>query len=143
MQRSSTEVVAIDRYGCSAGRIVRCRQNSPRCLLPYRVEDGEPRKLIVPLSCGKLEFLGHGQQFVGFGKHLSGVDYEWQGRSLDEIELNDLPVIDTAGIRALTAWAEDRWPVAEKAKPNGGGRKNGDKADFRHTCLKEDVEAAP
>jgi hypothetical protein len=48
--------------------VVRCRQNSPRCLLPYRIEDSEPRKLIVPLSCGKLEFLGLGQQFVGFRK---------------------------------------------------------------------------
>ena len=122
--------------------IVRCRQNSPRRLLPYRIENDDARKIIIPLSCGKLEFLGRGQQFVGFGKHPSGADYEWQGQPLDEIEIDELPVIDAAGIRALAAWAEERWPVAEKAKPNGAGRKNGGKADFRNTCLKEDVEAA-
>ena len=54
----------------------------------------------------------------------------------------ELPLIDDAEIRAFAAWAEERWPIAEKAKPNGSGRKNGGKADFRNTCLKEDVEAA-
>ena len=122
--------------------IVRCRQNSPRCLLPYRIENDDARKIIIKLSCGKLEFLGRGQQFVGFGKHPSGADYEWRGQPLDEIEIDELPVIDAAEIRAFVAWAEERWPVAEKAKPNGAGRKNGAKADFRNTCLREDVEAA-
>ena len=74
--------------------IVRCRQNSPRRLLPYRIENSDARKVVVSLSCGKLEFLGRGQHFVGFGKHSSGADYEWQGRSLDEIEIDELPVID-------------------------------------------------
>ena len=32
--------------------------------------------------------------------------------------------------------------MPEKAKPNGDGRTNEGKADFRNTCLKEDVEAA-
>ena len=105
--------------------IIRCRQNSPRRLLPYRIENEDARKIIIKLSCGKLEFLGRGQQFVGFGKHPSGADYEWQGQPLDEIEIDELPVIDAAGIRALAAWAEQRWPVAEKAKPNGAGRKTG------------------
>ena len=86
--------------------IVRCRQNSPRRLLPYRIENSDARKIIIQLSCGKLEFLGRGQQFVGFGKHPSGVDYEWQGQSLDEIEIEELPIIDAAEISAFTAWAE-------------------------------------
>jgi hypothetical protein len=120
---------------------IRCRQNSPRRLLPYRFEDSEARKLVVKLSCGKCEFLGRGQQFVSFGKHPSGADYEWQGQPLDEIEIDGLPVIDAAAIRAFVAWAEERWLVAEKTKPNGSGRKSGAKADFRNTCLKEDVEA--
>jgi hypothetical protein len=120
---------------------VRCRQNSPRRLLPYRTENQDARKIIIPLSCGKLEFLGRGQQFVGFGRHPSGADYEWRGgRSLDEVEIDALPVIDDAGIRAFAAWTEARWPTPKKAKPNGAGR-NG-KADFRNTVIKEDVEAA-
>ena len=73
--------------------------------------------------------------------HLAST-IEWQGQSLDEIEIDELPLIDDAKISAFVAWAEARWPVAEKAKPNGDGRKNGAKADFRNTCLKEDVEAA-
>ena len=122
--------------------IIRCRQNSPRRLLPYRIENSDARKIIIQLSCGKLEFLGRGQQFVGFGKHPSGVDYVWQEKSLDAIEIEDLPIISAAVINAFTAWAEARWPVPEKAKSNGDGRTEKGKADFRNTCLKEDVEAA-
>jgi archaellum biogenesis ATPase FlaH len=111
-------------------------------LLPYRIENAGARKIIIKLSCGKLEFLGKGQQFVGFGRHPSGIDYEWQGQPLDEIEIDELPVVDAAGISALAAWAEERWPAPEKAKPNGSGRANGGKADFRNTTIKGDVEAA-
>jgi hypothetical protein len=127
------------------GTIVRCRRNSPRRLLPYRIDNSDARKIIVQLACGKLEFLGHGQQFVGFGKHTSGVHYEWQGKALDAIEIAELPIIDDAKISALRAWAESRWPVPETAKPNGTGRTNGAngaKADFRNTTIREDVEAA-
>ena len=122
--------------------IIRYRQNSPRRLLPYRIENSDARKIIIQLACGKLEFLGRGQQFVGFGKHPSGVDYVWQEKSLDAIEIEDLPIISAAVINAFTAWAEARWPVPEKAKSNGDGRTNKGKADFRNTCLKEDIEAA-
>jgi hypothetical protein len=121
---------------------VRGRQNSARCLLPYRFDGGQPSKLVIPISCGKIEFLGRGQQFVAFGKHFSGVEYVWQGQSLDTIKLDTLPAIDGASISAFHTWAEARWPIAEKAKPNGNGRKNGGKADFRNSCFQEDVEAA-
>jgi hypothetical protein len=121
---------------------VRCRPNSPRRLLPYRFKDADPRKLIVNLSCGKLEFLGLGQHFTAFGKHFTGADYQWQGQSIDEIDIDQIPIIDPAKLSAFVAWAESRWPVPEKAKPNGDGRKNGAGADFRNTCLQEDVEAA-
>jgi hypothetical protein len=122
--------------------IVRCRSNSPRRLLPYRTESTDARKRIVSLSCGKLEFLGRGQQFVGFGKHPSGADYEWNGRSLDQVAIDELPLIDEAKISGFVAWAEKRWPAPEKVKPNGAGGTKQSKADFHNTCLKEDVEAA-
>jgi hypothetical protein len=121
---------------------VRCRPNSPRRLLTYRFKDADPRKLIVTLACGKCEFLGLGQQFVGFGKHQSGADYQWHGQSLDELDLDQIPIIDPAKLSAFAAWAESRWPVPETAKPNGDGRKSGDKADFRNTTIRTDVEAA-
>ena len=141
IQRSSTRSSRWPRSS-SAGRLFAADRTLPAdsCRIGSRTSDA--RKIIISLSCGKLEFLGRGQQFVGFGKHPSGADYEWQGQPLDEIEIDALPVIDDAGIRALAAWAEERWPVAEKAKPNGDGRKSGGKADFRNTRLKEDVEAA-
>jgi hypothetical protein len=122
--------------------VVRCRQNSPRCLLPYRIENQEARKIIIRLSCGKLEFLGRGQQFVASGRHPSGVDYEWQGKALDAIEIAELPLIDDAKISAIRSWSEQRWPMPENAKPNGDGRTNRGKSDFRNTCLEDDVEAA-
>jgi Protein of unknown function (DUF3987)/Primase C terminal 2 (PriCT-2) len=125
--------------------IIRCRPNSPRRLLTYRFKVADPKKLIVNLSCGKCEFLGLGQHFTAFGKHLSGADYEWQGQSLDETDIDKIPIIDPAKLSAFAAWAENRWPVPEKAKPNGAGRNsgaNGAKADFRNTTIREDVEAA-
>ena len=136
-----TEIVAMAEH-LFGQTIVRWRKNSARRLLPYRSETADARKIIVLLACGKLEFLGRGQQFVGFGRHPSGADYEWQRRPLDEIEIDELPVIDDAKISAFAARAKARWPTPERAKPNGDGRKNGAGADFRNTCLKEDVEAA-
>ena len=103
--------------------IVRCRQNSPRRLLPYRIENQDARKIIISLSCGKLEFLGRGQQFVGFGTHPSGVDYEWQGQPLDEIEIDALPLIDDARISALRrlgrAALADRLRRRSRTEPAG------------------------
>jgi hypothetical protein len=121
---------------------VRCRPNSPRRLLPYRFNDADPKKFVVTLSCGKCEFLGLGQQFVGFGKHQSGADYEWQGQSLDEIDIDQIAVIDKAKLSAFAAWAESRWPVSETAKPNGHDKTKGAKANFRNTTFRNDVEAA-
>ena len=59
-----------------------------------------------------------------------------------QIDIEELPIISAAVISAFTAWAEARWPIPEKAKSNGDGRTNEGKADFRNTCLREDVEAA-
>ena len=119
----------------------RCRPNSPRRLLPYRFKDADPKKFIVTLSCGKCEFLGLGQQFVGFGKHQSGADYEWRGQSLDVLDIDQIPIIDKAKLSAFATWAESRWPVPETTKPNGHDKTKGAKADFHNTCLREDVEA--
>ena len=122
--------------------IIRCRPNSPRRLLPYRFKVADPKKLIVNLSCGKCELLGVGQHFTAFGKHLSGADYQWQGQSLDEIDIDQIPIIDPAKLKAFAAWAESNWPVPETAKPNGHERTSGAKADFRNTTVAADVEAA-
>ena len=103
--------------------IVRCRQNSPRRLLPYRIKNNDAQKIIIPLSCGKLEFLGLGQQFVGFGKHPSGADYEWQGKSLDAIEIADLPSIDQCHPQRLQAWAEAAGRYQRRRSPTETARK--------------------
>lgn len=56
----------------------RVRSNSPKFLLPFRVE-GEWQKRIIKTTHGRIELLGTGQQFVACGTHSSGVRYEWEG----------------------------------------------------------------
>ncbi len=72
--------VALQMFGEAPMRI---RQGSPRCLLLYRAAEGEPhhggvvsRSSTKEHSC-KVEVLGHGQQFVAFGRHASGAVLEW------------------------------------------------------------------
>ncbi|MBT2304696.1 bifunctional DNA primase/polymerase [Variovorax paradoxus] len=56
----------------------RSRANSARCLLACRVV-GSRDKVIIPTGNGRIEILGHGQQFVACGMHPSGSAYRWDG----------------------------------------------------------------
>jgi putative DNA primase/helicase len=64
---------------------MRWRSNSGKHLLLYRAADGEPEKVRLFNTKKKddngasynIEVLGKGQQFVAFGSHPSGVNYEW------------------------------------------------------------------
>jgi putative DNA primase/helicase len=56
---------------------IRTRSDSPRVLLLYCAAEGSPHKQVVEGQDGKIEVLGHGQQFVAFGRHPDGDDYEW------------------------------------------------------------------
>lgn len=56
---------------------VRRRANSAKFLVPVKVP-GAIAKQIITTAAGKIELLGHGQQFVACGTHPSGVRYEWE-----------------------------------------------------------------
>ncbi len=72
---------------------VRVRSNSPRCMLVFRAAQGSPAKRKVGRKGCGVEVLGHGQQFVAFGKHPSGVDYEWQERALTDWNRGQLTAV--------------------------------------------------
>jgi hypothetical protein len=89
--------------------ICRTRGTSPRGVFVFRAErlrDGTwPRKRTLKLtgSDNKIEILGHGQQFVAFGPHSSGVPYRWiDGSPLDRRRA-ELPVATDGMIDALSS----------------------------------------
>lgn len=75
--------------------LVRGRSNSPRRLLLYRAPDGSrPRKRVIKLgSLGKVELLGLGQQFVAYGMHPSGVEFEWPESGPDVVKRSDMLIL--------------------------------------------------
>lgn len=75
--------------------LVRGRPNSPRRLLLYRAPDGtRPKKRVIKLgSLGKVELLGLGQQFVAYGMHPSGVEFEWPESGPDVVKRSDMLVL--------------------------------------------------
>jgi hypothetical protein len=66
--------IIVGRFGEAP---VRIRSNSSRCLILYRAAVGEPPKVVLAGTHGKIEVLGKGQQFVAYGMHPSGVELEW------------------------------------------------------------------
>jgi hypothetical protein len=85
----------------------RTRQGSSRVLLLYRAADGEPvkraltgRKHTEALGC-KIEVLGHGQQFVAFGRHPSGADLAWVPEAPGHELREALPTVTEAQIQAF------------------------------------------
>lgn len=64
---------------------VRTRENSPKWLIPFRLENGECSKKIIKTKHGRIELLGNGNQFVACGSHSSGVRYQWLPTLPDQI----------------------------------------------------------
>lgn len=93
------KAMAVDRFGET---IIRMRRNSPRCLLLYRAETGQPGKIaVVGKDRQKVEVLGAGQQFVAFGTHDSGADLEWFPEAPGDISADALPCVAEADILAF------------------------------------------
>lgn len=80
-----------------------CRVGSPpKELLVYRTETPFSR-VAVELPDGRggkhlVEFLGHGRQYLVYGKHPSGREYKWLRRALWEIEPDSLSAITPAQV---------------------------------------------
>ena len=84
---------------------IRYRTNSPRILIVYRAAEGEPPKRKIAGPRHKLEVLGHGQQFVAFGRHWSGADLQWIGDAPGETTIDQIPAITEDDVTKLLAFA--------------------------------------
>lgn len=80
---------------------MRYRANSPRALLVYRAAEGAPSKRVLAGTFGKVEVLGRGQQFVGFGVHPSGADLQWMPEAPGEIDVGSLRAVTEQEIVAF------------------------------------------
>lgn len=82
---------------------VRTRADSARMLLLFRADTGSPLKEKIGTSPGPaVEVLGHGQQFVAFGRHPAGADYEWAGqRSPLTVSRDQLPAVSQQQVAAF------------------------------------------
>ena len=72
--------------------LIRSRPNSKRKLLVFR--GSGPKFNIAALDDAKdlkIEIQGHGQQFVAFGTHPSGVEFEWAEEAPDAFARDELP----------------------------------------------------
>jgi Protein of unknown function (DUF3987)/Primase C terminal 2 (PriCT-2)/Bifunctional DNA primase/polymerase, N-terminal len=109
---------------------IRTRQRSPRSLMLYRAATGEPVKRAITgrghtkdRAC-KIEVLGHGQQFVAFGRHHQGADLEWIPTAPGR-ELRDGLIAVTED--AIQAYLEACAPILDApfpAKSNGHDREH-------------------
>ncbi len=99
--------------------IIRTRENAPRFLLPYRAASGSPPKRAQTGRLGKVEILGHGQQFVSHGLHQSGVPQHWFPEAPENIPVESLPAVTEAQVDAFLA-AVAPLIEADSAMPKAG-----------------------
>lgn len=110
--------LVISRLGIAP---LRFRTNSGRCLLVYRAAEGEPRKLSISGTFGKIEVLGKGQQFVAAGTHVSGAELQWQP-PLWAVPRDDLTAVSEGQVLAVLA---ELAPLIGAEAPAGGRLFNG------------------
>jgi hypothetical protein len=105
-------VEALVREKISDGAVLIRTGRAPKRLIPFRTERPFAKitiKLITPLGAvEKLEFLGAGQQYVGFGTHPdTGRPYVWHGGEPGKVHRSALPEIDGEGAKRLIEEAVD------------------------------------
>lgn len=110
---STAVAVAIEQLGATP--LIRFRQGSARRLLVYR---GSGSKRIVKTAAGKVEILGKGQQFVAFGIHPDGTEFEWEDAAPDCFPLADLPEVAPEAEEAFAAALVDALGNDETSKEN-------------------------
>lgn len=98
-----------EKFGSAPVRI----GQAPKSLSVYRGEPGKSKltSAVWVSPDGKenrIEILGNGQQFVGFGTHPdTGKPYEWKGDSLLDLESWEIPAINHDEV---AAWLRDVLP---------------------------------
>jgi hypothetical protein len=111
--------VALEMLGDT---IIRTRANSGRCLLTYRAVYGSPRKRVLTGCLGKIEILGHGQQFVALGIHPTGVDLRWIPVPPQEMAIDNLPAVTE---KQITKFFRAVGPLIEAVPPGEEQQHNG------------------
>ncbi|HYE70099.1 MAG TPA: AAA family ATPase [Aquabacterium sp.] len=91
---------ALARFGEAP---LRYRDNEPRVLLLYRAAEGEPEKEVIAGDFGKVEVLGKGQQFVGYGTHRTGAALRWMPDGPTAWALDALPAITEEQVHEFLA----------------------------------------
>ena len=103
---------------------IRTRNNSSRCLLLYRADEGEPSKRSTAGPLGKIEALGHGQQCVVYGLHETGAAYEWPLTGPDAFTRRQLTPVSqdalSAFLRAVAPWIGAQQPALTSTAPARG-----------------------
>lgn len=79
----------------------RGRANSARGALLYRCSEQSGGKRRLAWGDSKIEILGAGNQILIWGRHPSGVDYNWDGASPFDTKLDDLPELPEDDIPLL------------------------------------------
>lgn len=94
--------LALEELGPAPSRVGK----SPKTLLVYRTEEPFSRVAVEIDRGGEthlVEFLGHGRQYLVYGKHPSGSTYLWQDKKLWDVKPEDLTEITPADVeRFLT-----------------------------------------
>lgn len=99
---STIRSMMFNRFGEAPMRI---RDASPRCLVVYRAAPGtRPSKRVVPGKSGKVEILGHGQQFHAFGIHYTASPLAWMPEAPGDISVDSLPI---ASFEEVSRFIED------------------------------------
>lgn len=118
---------------------LRCRENSPKFLMPFWLEGPYPKRTIRTAH-GIIEFLGTGQQFVAVSTHPSGRRYAWAGAA----ELVDghtmpkasaIPRLTPAQFEGLWAHLQNSFGVAPgtEALTGADSRADGDAHGLERT----------
>jgi hypothetical protein len=104
--------LALDMLGDT---IVRTRSNSGRCLLPYRAAaNTSPQKRVLAGKLGKVEVLGHGQQFVAFGIHPSGAELRWVPVSPAQMPRDGIPEVTEDQISEFSSTSRPPWTGSKR-----------------------------
>lgn len=127
--------LAVEKLGRT---IIRHRANSGRCLMVYRAAEGSPHKKSLAGKLGKLEFLGHGNQFVSHGTHPSGAKLEWHPKAPEQVQIGRLPAITEEQVDAFLLLCAPLIDAQAPVKTNGG---NGNSSLGQRANLIEVAEA--
>jgi hypothetical protein len=105
----------------------RFRKNSRHFLVPIRCTASRAKAVMhMPTGTDMIEVLGVGQQFVAFGTHPSGAQYEWTG------PLDAVPSVDADRLDSLLK------ALAEAAGAKSGGAAEGRARKLGETKLQPD-----